>query len=204
MRAARELYGRELSLPELDYRGRTDSLIVRQIFSRCEIPWTEENVARYRDRYLECLGEELPRSSGRVCRGVTDLLSAIERTPGWSQGLLTGNFEEGARIKLDYFGLGRFFSFGLFGDGCECRNELARSALQLLRERSSADLSGEQLLLIGDTPHDVRCAQEIGAYSIAVATGGYSLAELAACHPTILLPDLEQFEPILALLGAGL
>ncbi|MDD4932262.1 MAG: HAD family hydrolase [Methylacidiphilaceae bacterium] len=198
-RAARELYGQELSLQELDYRGRTDSLIVRQIFSRFHIPWNEENVARFRNCYLQHLGGEISRSPGRVLPGVERLLSAIQERTGWRQGLLTGNFEHGARIKLDHFGLGRFFSFGAFGDRSECRNELARSAMELLRQRWGESVTAKQVFLIGDTPHDVLCAQAIGAYSIAVATGGYCLSELAGCRPTMLLPDLEQFEPLLAL-----
>lgn len=199
-RAARALYGRELALHELDYRGRTDSLIVRQIFSRFEIPWSEENVARFRETYLAYLEEEIARASGHVFPGVERMLATIEGKPEWQQGLLTGNFERGARIKLDRFGLGRFFSFGAFGDGRECRNEVARAALELLRRRWGEELSAERLFLIGDTPHDVLCAQAIGAYSIAVATGGYSLSELAGYRPTLLLPDLEQLEPALALL----
>lgn len=199
VRTARELHGQDLSLAELDYRGRTDSLIVRQIFTRFQIPWSEENLTRFRNRYLQYLQEEISRSSGRVYPGVERLLSTIQERAGWRQGLLTGNFERGARIKLAHFGLERFFSFGAFGDRWECRNELARSAMQLLRERWGDALSARQVFLIGDTPHDVVCAQAIGAYSIAVATGGYSLSELAGSRPTMLLPDLEQFEPLLAL-----
>jgi phosphoglycolate phosphatase-like HAD superfamily hydrolase len=199
VRTARELHGQELSLAELDYRGRTDSLIVRQIFTRFQIPWSEENLTRFRNRYFQYLQEEISRSSGRVYPGVERLLSAIQERAGWRQGLLTGNFERGARIKLAHFGLEHFFSFGAFGDRWESRNELAGSAMQLLRERWGEALSARQLFLIGDTPHDVLCAQAIGAHSIAVATGGYSLSELAGCRPTMLLPDLEQFEPLLAL-----
>ncbi|VVM06443.1 hypothetical protein MAMC_01093 [Methylacidimicrobium cyclopophantes] len=197
--ATQALYGEEIPLQELDYRGRTDSLIVRQIFSRLNIPWSEENVTRYKECYLRHLAEEISRSSGATYRGVEPLLSTIQRMPDWCQGLLTGNFEGGAKIKLEHFGLGHFFSFGTFGDQSDCRNELARSALQLVRKRWGEALSPRQLFLIGDTPHDILCAKAIGAYSVAVATGGYSLSELAAFRPTMLLPDLEQFEPVLAL-----
>lgn len=199
IRAARALYGKEFALQEFDYRGRTDSLIVRQIFTRFEIPWSEEKVVRFRETYLEHLREEISCASGQLFPGVERMLSAIAEIPGWQQGLLTGNFERGARIKLDHFGLGRFFSFGAFGDRFECRNELARAAFQMLRERWGETLSAGRIFLIGDTPHDLRCAQAIGARSIAVATGGYSLSELAGYRPTLLLPDLKQFEPVLSL-----
>lgn len=201
IRTARTLYGKDLALHELDYRGQTDSRIVRQIFTRFGIPWSEENVVRFRDTYLEHLQEEIAACSGQVFPGVEPMLSTIEQTPGWTQGLLTGNFERGAEIKLDRFGLRRFFAFGSFGDRRECRNEVARAAFAFLRERWGDTLCARQIFLIGDTPYDVLCAQAIGAYSIAVATGGYSLSELAAYRPTLLLPDLAQFEPVLALVG---
>ncbi|QSR85156.1 HAD family hydrolase [Methylacidimicrobium sp. B4] len=199
IRTVRALYGKELALPEIDYRGRTDLLIVRQIFTRFGISWSEESVARFRNTYLDYLREEISHASGHLFPGVERMLSSIAEIAGWQQGLLTGNFERGARIKLDHFGLGRFFGFGAFGDRWECRNEVARAAFDLVRERWGESLSAQQIFLIGDTPHDVLCAQAIGACSIAVATGGYSLSELAGYRPTLLLPDLEQFGPVLSL-----
>ena len=107
-------------------------------------------------------------------------------------GLLTGNIRLGAEIKLRRFGIWDSFTTGAFGCEHHERNQLAAIA----RDRGSrildADLAGEQILVIGDTPRDVECAKSIGARSVAVATGAYRRDQLEAHQPDFIFDDLSR------------
>ena len=93
-------------------------------------------------------------------------------------GLLTGNIQLGAEIKLRHFGLWEIFQFGGFADDHEDRNHIAVAALERARRVMGKDLQPQEIVVIGDTPFDVRCGKFIGAKTLAVATGGAKLAEL--------------------------
>jgi phosphoglycolate phosphatase-like HAD superfamily hydrolase len=109
-------------------------------------------------------------------------LSALRQPP--VVGLLTGNIRLGAQIKLGHYQLWHLFRMGAFGDDHEDRNQIAAIA----RERGSLilqeKLSGEQILVIGDTPRDIECAKAIGARSLAVATGKFTAEQLRKDSPT--------------------
>ena len=94
-------------------------------------------------------------------------------------GLLTGNFEEGARIKLQHFDLWKYFRCGAFGDDASDRNDLVPVAMQRARDCGLVDASPSDVVVIGDTPNDVECARVVGATPVAVATGSYSVDQLA-------------------------
>ena len=114
-------------------------------------------------------------------------------------GLLTGNVAEGARVKLEYYGLAHYFAFGAFGDDHLNRDDVARDALAAARTHVSPDVSPEQVWVIGDTPLDIECARAIGAHVLAVATGVHTAAELAAERPDLLLGDLSDVQRVLEL-----
>ena len=92
--------------------------------------------------------------------------------------LLTGNYEPAAHIKLDHFGIGHHFTWGAFGEDSADRNELGRLALVRAAARAVPPAARENVVIIGDTPHDIACARAVGARAIAVATGNYSVEEL--------------------------
>jgi phosphoglycolate phosphatase-like HAD superfamily hydrolase len=117
-----------------------------------------------------------------------------------SSFLLTGNTRGGARAKLTYYGLDGYFAGGAFSDDTTDRPSIARNALTLAQARLGP-LGAERTYVIGDTPHDIRCARAIGARVIAVATGGYSLEELSQLEPWWLLPELPQPDDFLDRLG---
>jgi phosphoglycolate phosphatase-like HAD superfamily hydrolase len=116
-------------------------------------------------------------------------------------GLLTGNFQSGAWLKLEHYALHDYFDFGGFGDRHVNRNDVARDAFELIRRRLGADFDPADVWVVGDTPADVECARAIGANSIAVATGIFTAEELAAENPNFLWDDLADVERFLRLLS---
>jgi phosphoglycolate phosphatase len=108
--------------------------------------------------------------------------------------LLTGNTRAGARAKLTYYNLVQFFSDGAFAEDPGARSGIASRALELAR--NAGPVGEETIFVIGDTPHDIECAKAIGAKTIAVATGGYSVEELQPYKPWRLfetLPAPQEF-----------
>ena len=111
-------------------------------------------------------------------------------------GLLTGNFEEGARIKLQHFDLWKYFRCGAFGDDASDRNHLVPVAMQRARDCGLVDASPSDVVVIGDTPHDIACARAVGATPVAVATGSYSVDQLRGAGADIVFKDLSETEAV--------
>jgi phosphoglycolate phosphatase-like HAD superfamily hydrolase len=189
----REHYQRDLGakLP-VELQGRTDTSIMRDLLAFLERPATEEEVTRFRNGYLAGLPKALPLGNARVLPGIHAALDAIHAHPEIHQALLTGNLREGARLKLSHLELWHYFEFGAFADDSANRNELGPFALARAKEKLGIDFPPDRVWIIGDTPHDIACGQAIGAKTIAVATGNFSVAELEKHHPTCALPDLSD------------
>ena len=111
--------------------------------------------------------------------------------------LLTGNFAAGARVKLEYFDLWRYFPCGAFGDAAPDRNGLLPKAVARVAASGGPTLAAEEAVVIGDTPLDVACAKASGARSIAVATGNHSVEELQASGADIVFQDLGDTSGVL-------
>jgi phosphoglycolate phosphatase-like HAD superfamily hydrolase len=135
--------------------------------------------------------------AGRLLPGVGSLLQRLSAEPGVVLGLLTGNVPRGAEIKLSHCGVYHYFRFGAFGDRRQTRDEVAHDALARVQEHLGRPVPAGQVLVIGDTPADIRCARAIGGKAIAVATGIYSLENLAAEAPDLLLADFADPQPLL-------
>jgi phosphoglycolate phosphatase-like HAD superfamily hydrolase len=180
----------------LKFAGRTDTSLVREFFTVHNIEPTPQNYQRFFERYVFWLDHILNHSKTGACAGVREFIAglrALRQVP--VLGLLTGNIRLGAEIKLRHFNLWDEFQTGAFGDDHEERDQIAAIA----RQRGSAllkqELGGDEVLVIGDTPLDIRCARAIGAKVLAVATGGCSLQELKPHKPDWLVGDLRQIEP---------
>jgi phosphoglycolate phosphatase-like HAD superfamily hydrolase len=141
------------------------------------------------------LRTEVSTGRGHVKNGVRELLAALQDL-GVYLGLLTGNAEVGARLKLKPFGLNPFFPVGAFGSDSEDRNLLLPIAVQRLQEFESISVSHDRCVVIGDTPKDVECAHVHGASAIAVATGTYPLKELEKTDAELITADLTDTEKI--------
>jgi phosphoglycolate phosphatase-like HAD superfamily hydrolase len=182
------------------FAGRTDPAIVLDVFQeRLNRDPAPHEVDALFAAYIPLLEEEVARSERyAVMPGVADLLGLLQNRRDVAVGLVTGNIEPAARIKLARAGLDRHFRFGGYGSDAHDRTELTR--LAIARGRAIAGNSGGRVLVIGDTIADVRAGREAGALTIAVATGGTPRETLAAESPDLLLNDLSDPVPLLSIL----
>ena len=192
--AVRELTGREFELIRMRIAGLTDYQIAQRTFETLGIEIDEAFLHRFVDRYGELLPSSLPRKQGRVLPNVREILEHLSGRQDVRSYLLTGNTRAGARAKLTHYDLIQFLPDGAFAEDTGDRASIARRALDLARRAGA--IAEDGVFVIGDTPHDIDCATAIGARTIAVATGGYSLEELEAHKPWRVfneLPPAEEF-----------
>lgn len=195
--ALRSVFGLDGSLADIEFAGRTDTWIMREVFRKFGLPATPENFARFFDGYVSALPTEMVNPHACVLPGVPDILKAAADHGEIAQGLLTGNMRRGAQVKLAHHGLWEHFAFGAFGDDSEFRNELGPHAVRRAAERHGIPFSAANVWIIGDTPHDIACGKIIGARTLAVATGGYTLDELRAHTPTVVVENLADTTAVL-------
>ncbi len=189
-----ELFGVAGAFDGIPVAGRTDPLLLHDALAQTGLTAAADLRARFHDRYCERLAvtilDPLPRKG--LMPGVRSLLARLEGRPDLTSALLTGNFARAARIKLEYFGLWRHFACGAYGDDAASRDELVPVAITRARRQGIAIESSAQVVVVGDTPLDIRCARAAGAWSVAVATGPYSEAELTEHGADRVLPDLAD------------
>ena len=201
IRATIEWFGGDGDLTGVEIAGRTDRAIAHQIMEKYAKPAATENVDAFLDRYVSLLPDELPKRNGRVLPGVRELLEDLSRQPSTTLGLLTGNLERGAQLKLEYYDLWHFFPFGAFADDHHDRNALGPCAVQRAAAHAGFEFRPEQVDVVGDTGHDVACGKAFGARTIAVATGSWSRERLAECAPDFLFDDLANVNEVKKKLG---
>jgi phosphoglycolate phosphatase-like HAD superfamily hydrolase len=198
--ALREEFGIAGTLEDIELAGRTDPWIARRVLAKFTVPDTTENVSRYLGRYLRALPGEVNNPQARTLPGIRELLTAFKNRQDVAQGLLTGNLRRGAEIKLTHHDLWVHFEFGAFADDSETRDELGPHAVRRASAHHSVEFSADRVFVVGDTPHDIACGKIIGAQTIAVATGRFSVEELRACEPTAVFRDLSDTAAVLRLL----
>lgn len=186
------------AIHEVAVHGRTDRGIAAALFQLHAVDDSEENWIRFRDHYLDQLRIQLPQRKGHVLPGVVELLDQLRQRDSVALGLLTGNTQAGAQIKLEHYRLFDRFAFGGFGDHHPLRDDVAREALKAANGNFNGQIVSEKIWVIGDTPADVQCARAIGARALAVATGIHSRDELGAAKPDILFDNFEDTEKALA------
>jgi phosphoglycolate phosphatase-like HAD superfamily hydrolase len=191
------------ALTGMPFAGRTDWSILDDIMRKHGRTLDDTLLAELRARYVQHLGEEIHhRGEGvkDVMPGIRELLDALQRRDDAALALLTGNFAEGARIKLEYFDLWKYFPCGAFGGDSADRNALVPIAIERARACGIPDVRPADVLVVGDTPNDVECARVAGATPVAVATGGYTEDELRRSGADIVFPDLSDTAAFLKLL----
>jgi len=177
---------------KIKFAGRTDVSLVRELFALNQIEPTAGNFRRFFDCYPFWLDHLLERGGGGVCAGVRELLDDLRALPQPPLlGLLTGNIRLGAELKLRRFGLWDCFETGAFADDHEDRNQIAVVAKGRGSDQLKQDLRGDQIVVVGDTAHDVQCGRCIGARVLAVSTGGSTLEQLRLHQPDWLVEDLR-------------
>lgn len=201
-RTFEELFGVADGFAAVSMAGRTDRFLIEQALDRHGLLVTDEHLSRFRARYLEWLAQEIVRpGQGRkaMMPGVEPLLDALDALGHVHSALLTGNYQGGARVKLEHFGLWHRFEWGTFGDEHAERDDLARAAVAGAPEKGVSLGAPTHAVVIGDTPLDIACARAAGARVVAVATGGHGLDELRSCEPDLVLEDLRDVDAVVAL-----
>ena len=187
-----------------DYSGKTDPQIVRELMRGAgfDDAVIDERLSLALERYRRRLAEWIRPEHVRPKPGVAALLEALEREPAAHLGLLTGNLESCARLKLEPIGAVRFFAFGAYGSDDEDRYRLPPVALARAREATGIAFDGADAVIVGDSVHDVRCGRGVGVRAVAVATGKTPPAVLEEAGPDALLRDFSDTAAALrAILG---
>jgi phosphoglycolate phosphatase len=192
-RACEEIIGRVDALHEIPVAGRTDWIILHDTLARIGRDLDRDLFDRLRERYVHYLREEITRPGkgfNGALPGVQVLLDALRPRQDVHLALLTGNFEAGAKIKLERFDLWRYFRCGAYGDDAPDRNALVPVAVERAIACGIPAIAPADVIVVGDTPHDVACAHAAGATAVAVATGGYTAEALRACGAEIVFDTL--------------
>ena len=186
---------------QVRFDGKTDPQIVAELLAAAGHPGPHapERLSAICRRYVELLAGELERQTSRTTTmpGVPALLDRLEAQGGVVLGLLTGNVAEGASLKLRSAGLDPTrFRVGAYGSDSANRPELPPIAARRAEPYFGRIPTGSEVVIIGDTPADIGCGECIGARALAVATGGYSVPDLAACGPHAVFEDLRDTERV--------
>jgi phosphoglycolate phosphatase len=199
-RAFAELYGVEVNVGDYTGKGVTDPVVgVTSFRGAIGREPTGEEMARLMALRLRYLPEEVASSTGyRVLPGAESTLAAVS-DEGVLCGLITGNVEAAAHIKLARANLNRFFSFGGYGSDAPERVEVARCALERAERVCGGHLDRDRCVAVGDTPVDVEAAHGAGISIISVATGEYSADELRVTGADAVVATLEEPLPLAGL-----
>jgi phosphoglycolate phosphatase len=202
-RAGEEVLGVPDLVDGIPVAGRTDWAILQDVAVRAGRDLDGPLLGSLREAYLGFLREEIERPGHglkTVMPGIRELLAALELRRNVIVGLLTGNFAEGARIKLEHFQLWHHFRCGAYGDDHPDRNALVPFAVRRADARGLGRVPYDEVIVVGDTPHDVACARAVGAQAVAVATGSCSVEDLRRSGADVVLPDLSDIEALLGLM----
>jgi phosphoglycolate phosphatase len=187
--------------PAYRYDGKTDKQIVRDVMrleghSDLHI---DSKMEKLIEVYLDGLrsGAKSGKFNVSPLEGVVEVLDALDNREDVVLGLLTGNVEPGARIKLTAAGINPDrFRVNAFGSDHEHRPQLPAIALRRANETLGLDIAGERMVVIGDTPADIECGRSLGARSIGVASGHYSVEQLQEHDPYAVFPSLANTRQI--------
>lgn len=191
-----EVFGTAGPIDTYDFAGKTDHGIVGDLMREAglESERVGELLPAFHAHYLERLEERLDGERMRLMPGLPAVLERLAEQADIALGLLTGNFAEGARIKLSRLGLDRYFTFGAFGDEVASRLDLPPVALAEARATLGAEVAPEHTLIVGDSALDVACARAHGIACVAVTTGFATRDELVAAGAERVVDDLLEAE----------
>jgi phosphoglycolate phosphatase len=197
--ALRTVFGYHGDLRRYDFSGRTDPQIATMVLR--DAGWTEEAVNAKLDElwpvYLAGLARNASAGSVRALPGIPSLVDALHAERSVTLGLLTGNIERGARLKLAPPALNDFFAFGAFGSDSAKREELPPIAVDRASKIDGHRFRDADVVIIGDSIYDVRCGVPHNATTIAVASGKTKGETLRAENPTHFFESAEGTDALL-------
>lgn len=191
--AMSETYGIDATIEGIPYHGKTDLSILRAAVGRAGV--SDSDFEARLSAALDVVCREVEANhlqlAPKICAGIVQLLESLN-TNQKVIGVASGNLETVGWHKIEAAGLREFFSFGFFSDHHESRAEIFANAVKHVSDRLGP---AARICFIGDTPSDVEAAQQVGAQILAVASGTFSLEELAACSPDLCVSHCGEFFP---------
>lgn len=199
------MFGTIGAMEHVNFQGKTDMLILNESLLGAGITEKELNngIDILKKKYFSYLEARIRENEITLLPGIREILEALDTGNGVLLGLLTGNFSEGARIKLSKFDLARHFKFGVFCDDTHIRNEMPGIARNKLRQNFNIHVDFSDMIVIGDTVHDIACGKFSGARTLAVGTGWTEKETLLRCEPDYYLDDLHDTEEVLRIIHSG-
>jgi phosphoglycolate phosphatase-like HAD superfamily hydrolase len=194
--ALEELFSIENGFHGISMAGKTDTQIIKEGLIKHGIS-TNGTVEAVITAYVKHLRREIHNDRKHVKPGIYAVLEELQPLQDVGLGLLTGNIEQGARIKLEPFQLNEYFPAGAFGSDDEDRNNLLPVALKRFEELFQQTIAPDTCIVVGDTPRDVECAHIYGAMCIGVATGPYSFEALTEAGADYVVQDLSDGDILL-------
>ncbi len=200
MDALREVYGTEGSAGTHNFAGKMDSVIIYEVLQNTGLSDSviAEKFDKAKETYIEMFRMHARHTDIILMEGIRELLDKLSASSELMLGLLTGNFEGSGRHKLLLPDINHYFSFGAFADDAASRNELPQVAVDKAYQLTGKKFSEQNIIIIGDTEHDIACARVVNAKSIAVATGTYSSEELKKHNPHILYENLTATDIVIS------
>lgn len=207
MRAAMaRVYGRTSAEARHSYAGKTDRQIILETFAELGHDALLASIEQFTSTYIDELSSRRAEFLAR-CRVLPGVAAALARLSAMPvvQSVLTGNLQPIAKIKLDLMQLAHFLDLdvGAYGSDHHRRAELVPFAVARAEQRYNHRFAHADVVVIGDTPNDIDCGRAVGARTIAVATGPFSVDDLLAHSPDTALPDLTDTDAVLAAIFAG-
>lgn len=196
--AVQAAYGVTAKWDSSKMNGKTELWIVHKLLADAGVP--QQTVGRYLPRmwsvYVSELERRLSPHNVTVFPGVRELLGQLAQREDILLGLLTGNIESSAKVKLGKAGL-EGFALGAYGEHHQDRAALPGVAVEAAQRISGKRFAGGRITIIGDTPNDITCGAHLGVNAIAVATGRYGEEELRRHGPAHLFHDLSDTRSVL-------
>lgn len=199
LRALHDRFGVKLTTADLAPAcGKTDFIILRELLDTAGLGEESPQDPKLIAHYYERLKEAIQREPGDIAPGTVELLDCLAQEQDIYLALGTGNLAEGARIKLAHHELDHYFATGGFAEDGTTRKELI--ARGLAKAERVFNTTFDKVVVIGDTPRDIACAQENDFYSIAVATGSFRAQELQDAGADRVLDNLVDTEKVMMII----
>jgi len=186
-------------------QGKTDPMLFEEVGAAYGLTPAAIEVRRAElgRVYLERLAEELQDPTAcEIKPGILELLDALARRTHVALGIVSGNLEGAAWLKLETCGLERFFAAGAFGSDGRQRADLVRLAMQRFARRTGREFQARDVWVIGDTPDDVSAGRAHGTRTLGVATGSFSRADLERAGAEVVRDDFRHSADVVDMLCA--